>query len=189
MTAKNRKLLAILGSVAVLVVAAALIVVFTGGSADKPAPGVTDNSGTVSVGEITDQPDTSGDNVDVPDIKDNSGETPNTEKTDTDPVLNIENSSDVNVNISEFDDEKTTPEPPKVNNESALTNPDTKTTYDDQQTTVTPDSGTPKNGDKKPGYIYLEGFGWIVDEGGQAQGGTVGNEGDELTGNQVGNMG
>ena len=104
-------------------------------------------------------------------------------------MLNIENSSDVNVNISEFDDEKTTPEPPKVNNESALTNPDTKPTYDDQQTTVAPDSGTPKNGDKKPGYIYLEGFGWIVDEGGQAQGGTVGNEGDELTGNQVGNMG
>lgn len=189
MTAKNRKLLAILGSAAVLVVAVALIVVFTGGSSDKPAPDVSDNGGTVSVGDITDQPDASGDNVNVPDIKDNPGNTPDAEKPDADPVLNVEGGGDVSVNISEFEGDKTPPEPPKVNDESALTNPDQKPTYEDKQTTVTPDSGTPKNGDKKPGYIYLDGFGWIVDEGGQAQGGTVGNEGDELTGNKVGNMG
>lgn len=42
------------------------------------------------------------------------------------------------------------------------------------------------NGEKQ---IYILGFGWIKDEGGGAQGTTVGNPGDELTGNKVGQMG
>ena len=35
----------------------------------------------------------------------------------------------------------------------------------------------------------IEGFGWIPDEGGSSVGIPVGNDGDELTGNQVGSMG
>ena len=93
------------------------------------------------------------------------------------------------MNISEFEDDKTPPAPPAVKDEGALTNPDAKPTYEDKQTNVNPDNDAPKNGDTKPGYIYIEGFGWIVDEGGEAQGSTVGNEGDKLTGNKVGNMG
>lgn len=42
------------------------------------------------------------------------------------------------------------------------------------------------NGEKQ---IYIDGFGWIKDEGGGSQGTTVGNPGDELTGNKVGQMG
>lgn len=57
----------------------------------------------------------------------------------------------------------------------------------DKQTTVNPGSDTPKNGDKKPGYIYVEGFGWIADEGGQAQGESIDSDGD--INKQVGNMG
>ena len=193
---KNRKLLAILGSVAVLVVAAALIVVFTGGTPDKPSPDVPDNGGgTVSVGDITDKPDTTPDTtpgtdeIKVPDIEDKTDTTSTTDAPGADPVLDIDSGEDVNVNISEFEDDKTPPAPPKVNDDSALTNPDTKPAYEDNQTNVNPDNDTPKNGDTKPGYIYIEGFGWIVDEGGEAQGSTVGNEGDELTGNKVGNMG
>ena len=47
---------------------------------------------------------------------------------------------------------------------------------------------TPKSGDKKDGKIYVPGFGWIDDNGGGGSGTTVGNPGDELTGNKVGSM-
>lgn len=52
--------------------------------------------------------------------------------------------------------------------------------------------------DPKPGTIavidgnrcmWIPGFGWVKDEGGGAQGTTVGGPGDELTGNKVGQMG
>ncbi len=47
---------------------------------------------------------------------------------------------------------------------------------------------TPKSGDKKDGKIFVPGFGWIDDNGGGGLGTTVGNPGDELTGNKVGSM-
>ena len=56
-----------------------------------------------------------------------------------------------------------------------------------------PVSAEPKPGDRavidgKP-HIWIPGFGWIKDEGGGSVGTTVGNPGDELTGNKVGQMG
>ena len=198
MTAKKQKLFAILGSVAVLAVAAVLIVVFTGGASEKPSPAVSDNGGgTVSVVDITDKPDTESDTpqgstpgtdeIKIPDIEDKSDTPQNTDIPDSDPVLNIDGGKDVNVNISDFVEDKTPPAPPKVNDDSALTNPDVKPSYEDKQTTVNSGSDTPKNGDKKPGYIYVEGFGWIADEGGQAQGESIDSDGD--INKQVGNMG
>lgn len=56
----------------------------------------------------------------------------------------------------------------------------------------------PVSAEPKPGYravidgkphIWIPGFGWIVDEDGGSVGTTVGNPGDELTGNKVGIMG
>lgn len=138
MTIKNRRLLAILGSAAVLVVTAALVVALTGGAADKPAPDVTDNSGgTVTVGDITEDPATAPDTtpdtdgIKVSDIEDKPDTAPSTDVPDADPVLNIDGGEDVNVNISEFEDDKTPPAPPVVSDEDALTNPDTKPTYED----------------------------------------------------------
>ena len=52
-----------------------------------------------------------------------------------------------------------------------------------------PAANQPQNGDTQNGSIYIEGFGWIPDEGGSSVGIPVGNDGDELTGNQVGSMG
>lgn len=52
----------------------------------------------------------------------------------------------------------------------------------------TTSADTPKSGDKKDGKIYVPGFGWIDDNGGGGSGTTVGNPGDELTGNKVGSM-
>ncbi len=56
-----------------------------------------------------------------------------------------------------------------------------------------PASTEPKSGDRvvidgKP-HFWIPGFGWIKDEGGGSVGTTVGNPGDELTGNKVGQMG
>lgn len=56
----------------------------------------------------------------------------------------------------------------------------------------TPASTEPKSGDRvvidgKP-HVWIPGFGWIVDEGVNI-GTTVGNPGDQLTGNKVGIMG
>jgi hypothetical protein len=38
------------------------------------------------------------------------------------------------------------------------------------------------------GEIYIEGFGWVKDEGGGGKGTTIGKPGDQLTGNKVGVM-
>lgn|GEM_PF-567925 len=56
-----------------------------------------------------------------------------------------------------------------------------------------PASAEPKPGDRtiidgKP-YVWIPGFGWIVDEGGGSVGTMVGNPDDQLTGNKVGIMG
>lgn len=62
------------------------------------------------------------------------------------------------------------PEPPKIEDEEMLTNPDKEPTYEPEQTEVKPQqetpSDTPKHGDTKDGMIYIDGFGWVVDEGG-----------------------
>lgn len=59
-------------------------------------------------------------------------------------------------------------------------------------------SSTQPSSDPMPGTIaviddnrcmWVPGFGWVKDEGGGAQGTTVGSPGDELTGNKVGQMG
>ena len=61
------------------------------------------------------------------------------------------------------------PAPPQIENEEMLTNPDQEPVYEPEQTEVkqqeTP-SDTPKHGDRKDGMIYIDGFGWVVDEGG-----------------------
>lgn len=66
------------------------------------------------------------------------------------------------------------PEPPKIEDEEMLTNPDKEPTYKPEQTEVKPQtqtpSDTPKHGDTKDGMIYINGFGWVVDEGGGGRG-------------------
>ena len=62
------------------------------------------------------------------------------------------------------------PEPPKIEDDEMLTNPDKEPIYEPEQTEVkqqpeTP-SDTPTHGDTKDGMIYINGFGWVVDEGG-----------------------
>lgn len=69
----------------------------------------------------------------------------------------------------ESDIQSEPPAPPQIKDEEMLTNPDKEPTYESEQTEVkqpeTP-SDTPKHGDRKDGMIYIDGFGWVVDEGG-----------------------
>ena len=83
------------------------------------------------------------------------------------------------------------PEPPKIEDEEMLTNPDKEPTYEPEQTEIKPQtetpSDTPKHGDKKDGQIYINGFGWIKDEGG----GGIGYTDTEMyqNGNKIGYFG
>lgn len=64
-------------------------------------------------------------------------------------------------------------------------NPSKPPEYKPEQTAPNSDAGKPKDGDKKDGQIYIEGFGWIKDEGG----GSDVKEGDfDITGEKVGDM-
>lgn len=63
--------------------------------------------------------------------------------------------------------------PPEIEDEDMLTNPDAEPIYKSEQIepkqTELP-SDTPKHGDTKDGKIYINGFGWVVDEGGGGSG-------------------
>ena len=63
-------------------------------------------------------------------------------------------------------------DPPKIEDEGPLTTTDTEPAYIPEQ--VQPNkptiSSTPKHGDTKDGMIYINGFGWVKDEGGGGRG-------------------
>lgn len=156
----------------------------------------------------TSEPETSSsstENVEIPTANDKKPEsseladnTVSDNKESSQPEIDfddfIENGgTEVVQNFSEPDTEqKTPPEPPKIEDEAALTNPDKEPTYEPEQTkpqqstTQTP-ADTPKHGDTKDGMIYIEGFGWIKDEGG----GGRGEDASDMyeNGNKVGSFG
>ena len=63
------------------------------------------------------------------------------------------------------------PPPPEIADTAALTNPAEPPKYESEQVEIKPQaseppSDSPKHGDKKDGMIYINGFGWVVDNGG-----------------------
>lgn len=79
-------------------------------------------------------------------------------------------------------------EKPKVENEDARKDPSSTPEYKPEETEKkpTPKPDAPQNGDTKDGKIYIEGFGWIEDNGGGGQGETIDGDGD--INKQVGEM-
>lgn len=81
--------------------------------------------------------------------------------------------------------------PPAVEDKAALTDPAAPPEYEPAQTTVTaaPESkaDTPQHGETKDGKIYINGFGWVKDEGG----GGTGYVDTEMyqNGNKIGSFG
>lgn len=80
---------------------------------------------------------------------------------------------------------KTSAPSSKPQAQGSTTNPSQKPSYSSKDTTVSK-SSVPKNGDKKDGKIYIEGFGWVQNNGGGGSGKTVSGDGD--INKQVGQM-
>ncbi|MDE7398599.1 MAG: hypothetical protein K2N06_03635 [Oscillospiraceae bacterium] len=97
---------------------------------------------------------------------------------------------EVKQNFPEPEKENSPPPPPKIEDEKTLTNPDAEPIYEPEQTEIKPpeiSSNTPNHGDKKDGQIYINGFGWVKDEGG----GGVAESAPEMyeNGNKIGYLG
>ena len=58
-------------------------------------------------------------------------------------------------------------EPPALSEGTATNQPDTPPSYEEekQEEPAPAENQTPKTGDTKDGMVYVEGFGWITDEG------------------------
>lgn len=88
-----------------------------------------------------------------------------------------------------------TPPKPTPPASSDLTNKSSKPSYSSKPTASK--SSTQKSSKNKMGdtrvvngqkQVYVDGFGWIENQGDGGQGTTVGSSGDQLTGNKVGTM-
>ena len=186
LSAKTQKRLLVSGLAVLCVVLVVAGFSFVGGSGEKDKTNITENdkSNNVTVDNIK-ADDKSW--VSVPDIA--KTPTSGTESlASSNVVLDINKQQDVKVPITEPQKKPSEPEKPVVKDEKATKNPDKPPVYDKDQTTVEPESSEPKSGDKKDGKVYIPGFGWVKDEGGGGKGVKVGNEGDKLTGNKVGQM-
>ncbi|MBW4085264.1 hypothetical protein HYD27_28490 [Paenibacillus sp. S150] len=108
------------------------------------------------------------------------------------PVLQPEKEKkQVEVSITQPEKTSKPTEPPKPK-EKVTDKPQTPAStpkYEVKDTEPNKKTDEPKAGDKNSkGQVYFPGFGWVEDQGGGTQGTTVGNDGDELTGNKVGSM-
>ena len=99
--------------------------------------------------------------------------------------------TEVDRSFEEITKPTTEPPAPAVKDEAALTDPAASPEYEPQQTTVTvapePKADTPQHGDTKDGKIYINGFGWVKDEGGDTHGETAADM--YQNGNKIGSFG
>ncbi len=184
MTMKTKRGLAVGGGTALCAALAILIAARFAPEPEATAPDTSDTSSTTSISvEISTakREETKPIEIEKPAestiVPDNgaAGSTP----IESDPekeAANFIEDGGIEINQDFSEPEKTEslpqnepPEPPKIEDEEMLTNPDKEPTYEPEQTEVkqpeTP-SDTPKHGDTKDGMIYIDGFGWVVDHGG-----------------------
>lgn len=106
-------------------------------------------------------------------------------------VIEVETENDVESGEQEIqpdpkktEDEKPE-EPPALTEDADTTEPTTPPAYEEPEDTTPPADDTPKTGDTKDGMVYVEGFGWLPDEGAGS-----GTNADDMyeNGNKVGIM-
>lgn len=99
--------------------------------------------------------------------------------------------TEVDRSFEEMTKPATEPPPPAVEDEEALTDPAAPPEYEPAQTTVTaapePKADTPQHGETRDGKIYINGFGWIDDNGGKTYGETAADM--YQNGNKIGSFG
>lgn len=122
---------------------------------------------------------------------------PDDKPIETDPDKESENfiedgGIEIEQNFPEPEKDNEPPAPPVIEDEEMLTNPEQEPVYESeqvnpQQTPPETPSDTPKHGDKKDGMIFINGFGWVIDEGG----GGIGYTDNEMyqNGNKIGYFG
>ncbi len=177
MSTKNKKLLSVLGVavVVVIVMGTALL-----GQKDKPStadPASAPSDISVKDVDHDNTPESSSDEplVEVPDVA--KPETTDSQP-QTDTVLNVEKEEQVNVNLTNSEKKPETTPPPAPSQEEQQTA---------EPIVHEPNNNKPQTGDTQNGSIYLEGFGWITDEGGGTIQENIHSDGD--INKQVGNMG
>lgn len=117
-------------------------------------------------------------------------ETESTEET-KELIIETETENDVESGKQEIQpnpektEEEKPEEPPALAEDEDATNPDTPPEYEEPEETKPPTDDTPKTGDTKDGMVYVEGFGWLPDEGAGS-----GTNADDMyeNGNKVGIM-
>lgn len=194
MTMKTKRTLAVGGGTMVCAALAALITTRFTPEPETVAPRIPEANSTpsISVQISTAKPEESKP------IEMNKPDTSEPEKQPTeseieDEIKNFINSGGIEIEQNFREPEKKTEsapaantsqtdntppaDPPKVTDENALTNPTKEPTYETDQTTVTPpETPTDPNmnpamhGQKKDGMIYINGFGWVKDNGGGGRG-------------------
>ena len=176
MTMKTKRILATTGGTALSAVLAVLIA-----TQFKPEPEITAESlsteSTQSVVSVEKLKPTQSEVIEIPET---SKPTETVEKQPTESEIDdeikefIENGgNEVKQDFTKPEKESKPPEPPKLEDEAALTNPTKEPNYEPAQTEIIPDGkteNTPLHGEKKDGKIYINGFGWITDEGGGGDG-------------------
>ena len=91
---------------------------------------------------------------------------------------------EIQPNPKKTEDEKPE-EPPALTEDADTTEPATPPAFEEPEDTTPPADDTPKTGDTKDGMVYVEGFGWLPDEGAGS-----GTNADDMyeNGNKVGIM-
>ena len=181
MNAKNKKLLSIVGVAAVLLIVIGVSVSMLGkgdqSTGTDPAAAPTD----VTTEDVSQPPmeETTTPTVEIPDVSAPEN-TPTQEQAD--PVLDVEQEDQVDVDLtdSEKKPESTPPPAPSPEEQQAASDNNEPIVSD-------PAANQPQNGDTQNGSIYIEGFGWIPDEGGGTIQEEIHSDGD--INKQVGIMG
>lgn len=180
MNARNKKLLAIVGAAAVVLIVVGISVTMLGKNgqpvendpASAPSDVVTEDIGQSSTVETLDP------SVEVPDVSNPEIAT----QEQTDPILNVEQEDQVEVNLTDSEKREETTPPPDPSTEEQQAAVESK-----QPIVSDPAAGQPQTGDTQDGSIYIEGFGWIPDEGGSSVQHNIDSDGD--VNKQVGTMG
>lgn len=186
MTMKTKRGLAVGGGTALCAVLAILIATRFAPEPEATAPDASDTSSTTSISvEISTAKREETKPIEIEKPTENKPSEPDNSVADSIPTESdpekeaadfIEDGG-IEINQDFSEPEKTEsasqnepPAPPQIEDEEMLANPDKEPTYEPEQTEVKPQpetpSDTPKHGDKKDGMIYINGFGWVVDEGG-----------------------
>ncbi len=181
MTMKTKRGLAVGGGTALCAVLAILIATRFAPEPEATAPDTSDTSSTTSISvEISTAKREETKPIEIEKPAESTIILDNGVPTESDPekeATDFIEDGGIEINQDFSKPEKTEsapqnepPEPPKIEDEEMLANPDKEPTYEPEQTEVKPQpetpSDTPKHGDKKDGMIYINGFGWVVDEGG-----------------------